>query len=276
MRLMGHQPVSIYVDKLGISFKKSKIDVSQMVARGKNEKVSVDGAFLRHLGIFKDFEQFCGRLWSVRAIEQTGIFVMNEVMSWLLAGDKFAALTTMAKAGLPVPETYVTEDMFVAYEAMKSMNEVVVKQIRGAMGYGVFRLNDPDVAMHIFSYFANVNKPMYMQRYMEKKKGGDYRVIVIGGHVLGAEFRKGTGWKSNVAQGAKTTPAKADKEMSEIAIKATECLGLEYAGVDIAEDKDGYHILEMNPTMSWQGFKSATKINVAEALIEHLIRGIKK
>lgn len=69
---------------------------------------------------------------------------------------------------------------------------------------------------------------------------------------------------------------KTDKEMAEIAVKATEVLGLDYAGIDIAEGKDGYKILEANPTMSWQGFKQATKIDVAELLIKHLASKIKR
>ncbi len=276
IKSMGHERMNIYVDKLGISMKKGKISISQLIARGAPEVVSVDGAFLRHLGIIKDFEQFGSRLWSVRAIEQSGIFVMNEVVSWLLASDKFASIAMLAKSGIRVPETCVTEDMFVAYGAVKEMGEVVVKPLRGAMGYGVFRVSDPDFAMHVFSNFANINKPMYLQKYIEKKKGGDYRVVVVGGQVLGAEFRKGKGWKSNVAQGADVFPAKADAEMKEMAIKTAEVLKLEYVGVDIAEDKDGYYVIETNPTMSWQGFKQVTKVNVAEVLIKHLVKKIKE
>jgi RimK family alpha-L-glutamate ligase len=269
-------PKNIYVDKLGIDIKRNKIDIMQMISRGNPEKIDIDGAFLRHLGIIKDYEQFGSRLWSVRAIEQNGVYVMNEVESWLFASDKLATLTTLAKHGLPVPETFLSEDMFIAYNAVKDMKEVVVKQLRGAMGFGVFRLDDADVAMHIFSYFANASKPMYMQKYMEKKGGGDYRVIVVGGQVIGTEFRKGIDWKSNIAQGATPIAVKADSQLQEIAIKATGALGLEYAGIDVAETKDGYFVIETNPTISWQGFKQATKINVADVLIKHLISKIKE
>ena len=106
---------------------------------------------------------------------------------------------------------------------------------------------------------------------MEKKGGGDYRVIVVGGRAIGAEFRKGKDWKSNVAQGAVPRRAKMDSEMEEIATKATEVLGLEYAGIDIADTKEGYMILETNPTISWQGFKKATKIDVAKELVKHMV-----
>jgi glutathione synthase/RimK-type ligase-like ATP-grasp enzyme len=55
-----------------------------------------------------------------------------------------------------------------------------------------------------------------------------------------------------------------------------EVLGLDYGGVDIAETKEGYHILEVNPTMSWQGFKQATGINPADYIVDYLLEKIKK
>ncbi len=271
----GHQASDVYIDKMGIDLNKGRMTFAQMLDNRGPQKIEVDGAFLRHLGMFKDYEQFSSRLWSVRAMEQNGITVMNEITPWLLASDKLASFTTLIKAGIPVPHTFISEDMFSAYNAAKSMDRIIIKRLTGSMGYGVFKVKGPDFAMHVFSYFNNMSKPIYMQEYLEKKKGGDYRVVVVGGKVLGAEFRKGKDWKSNIAQGGRPIPAKPNKEMSEMAIKATETLGLDYAGIDIADTKDGYVILDTNPTMSWQGFRQVNKVDVAKALIAHLIKKIK-
>lgn len=272
---MGHIPSDVYVDKLGIEIQRGSIEITQIMDRSRSGKVDVDGAFLRHLGTIKDYEQFNNRIWSVMAMEQNGTCVINEVVSWLYASDKFASLSALAKRGLPVPKTFVSEDMFGAYNAAKGMKEVVVKRLTGSMGVGVFRTGDPDFAMHVFSSLTSMNKPIYVQKYLDKKGGGDYRVIVIGGRVIGTEFRKGKDWKSNIAQGGKALPAKADAEMAELAIKAAGILKLDHAGIDIADTKEGYFILEANPTYSWQGFKKATKINVADVLVKHLIKKIK-
>jgi len=271
----GHEAADIYIDKLGIDIDGGTMRFAQLTDGGRPKEISVDGAFLRHLGMFRDYEQFGGRLWSVRAMEQEGICVMNEITAWLLASDKLASFATLAKAGLPIPHTFVSEDMFSAYSAAKSMGEMVIKRLTGSMGYGVFRVRGQDFAMHVFSYFNGMSKPIYMQEYLAKKKGGDYRVVVVGGEALGAEFRKGKDWKSNIAQGGRPFPAKPDKEMTELALKATEALKLDFAGIDIADTKDGYLILDTNPTMSWQGFKQVNKADVAGALIGHLIKKIK-
>jgi len=275
IRSLGHVPKRIYVDMIGIRLG-SEFQVYQVVGRSNPEVIDVDGALLRHIGVVRDFEQFSHRIWAIRAMEIGGIYVMNPVINWFISSDKLMSLILLSKRGLPVPETVSSENMFIAYDAVKEFGDSVIKQLRGAMGFGVFRVSDPDVAMHIFSQLMNINKPLYVQKYLEKLGGGDYRVVVVGGEVIGAEFRRGVGWKSNVAQGATPEPAKLSNELRELALRATEVLGLDYAGVDIAETRDGYFILEVNPTMSWRGFKKATGINPALYIVKHLINKIRR
>jgi ribosomal protein S6--L-glutamate ligase len=275
IRRRGHTPVKIYVDMLEVRIDRGRLRIRQSVGRGPPAELSVPGAVLRHLGIFRDFEQFLYRVWAAKALEETGVYVMNPVMPWVVAGDKMAALMKLAKAGLPVPPTVVSENMFVGYRAVGEFGRAVVKQMRGAMGYGAFLVDNPDVAFHIFSMLVNINKPIYVQKFLEKGPG-DYRVVVVGGRAIGAEYRRAEGWKTNVAQGAAPEPTRITPEMEELAVKAVEVLGLDYGGVDIAETKEGYYILEVNPTMSWQGFKAATGINPAEHIIDYLLEKTKK
>lgn len=275
VRRRGHTPVKIYVDMLEVGIERGVLKIRQAVGRMPPVAVEASGAVLRHLGIFRDFEQFLYRVWAARALEEAGIYVMNPVLPWVVAGDKMAALIKLVKANLPVPPTVVTENMFIGYRAVGEFGKAVVKQLRGAMGYGVFLVDSPDVAFHVFSMLVNINKPIYVQKFLEKGPG-DYRVVVVGGRAIGAEYRRAEGWKTNVAQGAAPEPTRITPEMEELAVKAVEVLGLDYGGVDIAETREGYYILEVNPTMSWQGFKAATGINPAEHVIDYLLEKTKK
>jgi ribosomal protein S6--L-glutamate ligase len=275
VRRRGHTPVKIYVDMLEVGIERGVLKIRQAVGRMPPVAVEASGAVLRHLGIFRDFEQFLYRVWAARALEEAGIYVMNPVLPWVVAGDKMAALIKLVKANLPVPPTVVTENMFIGYRAVGEFGKAVVKQLRGAMGYGVFLVDNPDVAFHVFSMLVNINKPIYVQKFLEKGPG-DYRVVVVGGRAIGAEYRRAEGWKTNVAQGAAPEPTRITPEMEELAVKAVEVLGLDYGGVDIAETREGYYILEVNPTMSWQGFKAATGINPAEHVIDYLLEKTKK
>ncbi len=267
----GAEAKMIYADSLDMELSKSGITPFQSGERAAGaskgrERIDVDGVLLRHLGTIRDYEQFTYRIFCIKAFEELGLPVMNPVLPWLFATDKFGALMRLSAKGIPVPETVVTEHMFVGYSALKRLGPSVVKPLRSAMGFGIFKVDDPDLGMHAFSYLTNMNKPIYVQKFLEKKGSGDYRVVVVGGKVEGAEFRKGITWKSNVAQGAIPKKAKLDEELKELAVKSCEILGLDYAGIDIASTKEGYFVLETNPTLSWQGFRKATGINPAKSI----------
>lgn len=270
----GHRPIRIYIDMIEVRLRNG-IEIWQSIGRGEPERLEVPAAVLRHLGIFRDFEQFSYRVFAARSIELAGAKVINPVLSWLVASDKLASTAALLRANVPVPDTIVSENMFSAYRAVREFREAVVKPLRGSMGYGVFRLNDPDIAMHVFSMMTNLNKPFYVQRYVEKR-GGDYRVVVVGDRAIGAEFRRSENWKTNIAQGARPEPAKLTPELEELAVKSVKALGLEYGGVDIAETDEGYFVFEVNPSMSWQGFKTATGINPAPFIVDRLLELAKR
>lgn len=271
----GHKPSRIYINRLGVSLSRNGVRVLQTMQDGEGKVIDVDGALLRHIGVVRDYEQMSERLWTIKALEDNGAYVMNRVMPWLIASDKLASLSVLARNGMSIPESFSTEELFIAYEAAKRLGRTVVKPLRGAMGFGVFKADNADIAMHAFSSFTNMSKPIYLQRYLDKK-GGDYRVVVVGGEVVGAEFRKSDGWKSNISQGATPMATRIDGEMREMAVRATELLGLDYAGIDIAETKDGYFILETNPTMSWRGIKRVSKTNIAAKIVAQLLRRLKE
>ncbi len=268
IKRQGHHATDIHIDTVGVSMTENGVQLFQLPGA---RRIDIDCAILRTLGIIKDYEQFSHRIWAVRAIEMNGITVVNSLMQWLAASDKLAALAFLSSNGLPVPDTVSSENFMISYNAAKEFGSVVVKPLRSSMGLGVFKLDDPDVAMHTFSYLVNLNKPIYVQRYLEKIGGGDYRVIVVGNAAIGAEYRRGKTWKSNVAQGAVARAARLNAELQELSVKAAEVLGLDYVGVDIAETKDGYVILETNPSIKWQAFREATGINPAEHIVRHLI-----
>ncbi len=272
----GHRHVSIDIDNIIVKIKKGKLSSYQMVGPTREELLKPECAVLRHIGYIKDYEQFSQRIWAIKSLEMNGTYVANNIKSWLQASDKLGALMAMAKAGLPVPDTVSSENVFAGYNAVKEFKSTVVKPLRSGAGFGIFKADDPDVAMHIFSYFINLNKPVYTQKFLNKKNNGDYRAIVVGNEVIGAEFRKGKDWKSNVTQGAKATAAKPDAELSELAIRAAQSMNLDYVGVDIADTKDGYFILETNPTIAWGTFKQVTKVNPAKHIIAHIIEKSKK
>jgi glutathione synthase/RimK-type ligase-like ATP-grasp enzyme len=83
--------------------------------------------------------------------------------------------------------------------------------------------------------------------------------------------RRGNSWKTNISQGASAEPLAVDDELKAISLRATRVLGAEYAGVDILPlESGGYTVLELNGIPGWRGLQSATGVDVAELLVDHM------
>ena len=80
----------------------------------------------------------------------------------------------------------------------------------------------------------------------------------------GQEFR------SNVHRGGSVQAVQLDKVYERTAVRAAQIIGLQVAGVDMLEGKDGPQIMEVNSSPGLQGIEKATKMDVAGAIIEHL------
>jgi glutathione synthase/RimK-type ligase-like ATP-grasp enzyme len=85
--------------------------------------------------------------------------------------------------------------------------------------------------------------------------------------------RRGTGWKTNFSQGAEVQPIKLSGEMEELALKATRLVNLDYAGVDLMRAEDGRtYVVEINSIPGWRGLQKTTDQNIADQIIEHILR----
>jgi len=233
-----------------------------------------DICFLRSLGP-GTHEQINRRIGIIEHLEFSGCFVINPARAFRRARDKYATMCMLAKAGLLVPKTLVTESSLQAYEFAKKFGKVVCKPMIGSMGFGSMRFEDADLAYNAFRLLERINQPIYVQECFPARR--DLRAFVIGNKLLAAISRVAPPkkWKTNIAQGGKAEAIKLPSKIVKMAVKATKVLGLEYAGVDLIESKRGPIILEVNSSPSWQELQIATKINVAEKLVSYAVNKVK-
>jgi RimK family alpha-L-glutamate ligase len=121
---------------------------------------------------------------------------------------------------------------------------------------------------------TNSHGVYYLQRFVNCSGVGfsDHRVFVINGHAVAAMRRRGKSWLNNVARGASCESVDLEPELAELAIKATAALAMDYAGVDIIQDRDGcYTIIEVNSIPAWKGLESVCDVTIADLLAEDLI-----
>jgi ribosomal protein S6--L-glutamate ligase/tetrahydromethanopterin:alpha-L-glutamate ligase len=216
-------------------------------------------------------EQVTFRLNALHWLESLGVPVINSASVIEKTVDKFYATALLEKAGLPVPRTVVAESYAHAMAAVEELGTVVVKPVFGSLGKGIVRIEDPDTAHRVFRALELGRYVYYVQEYLDSG-GGDYRLLVAGGEVLGAMRRRGTGWKSNVACGAAPEAFTPEPELARIALCAAKALGADYAGVDILISKGSPYLLEVNGIPGWAGLQSVVRVDIARTLTEFFLR----
>jgi RimK family alpha-L-glutamate ligase len=244
---------------------------------GRSFRDDLDGAIIRGLGIIPSIETLFKRISTLKQLELMGKTVINPPDSILLARDKYRASQRLALSGIPVPETIITEDLFLVPPIVREWGKVVMKPLMGSMGYGSTLVTDPDVAFMIAKAWQSYGQPFLLQKYT-RKYDRDLRIFVVGDEVLGGIYRYAPShtWKTNVTQGGKVSKASLDNELRELALKATSVLGLKYSGVDVGESDDGYVVYEVNTMPNWQGFTLGTGLSPAGKIAELVIKILKK
>jgi ribosomal protein S6--L-glutamate ligase len=207
-------------------------------------------------------------------MEKTGTFVVNPVNALRAARDKYATIAVLAKAGLPVPATYVTEMAHWAYRKTKQLKQTVYKPITGSLGFGSMKFANHDMAFNAYAQLERIGQPLLIQEYIEthpSKLRRDIRAFVIGSKAVAAMERtaKLGQWKTNIAQGAKPRAIKLTEQQEKLAIEAAETLGLTYAGIDLLQNEKQTTILEANTTPSWQTLQETTKQNIAQQITKY-------
>ncbi|MCS7111936.1 MAG: RimK family alpha-L-glutamate ligase [Ignisphaera sp.] len=247
---------------------------SHLVYSNTLKPFEIDGVILRDLGVTTTIEIFLRRIDIFRHIEELGVPVVNSVNSYIVARDKYLSLLLLSKAGIPTPKTAVVEDFYSATKLAESWGKVVVKPLIGSMGFGIIKAEDPDTVYNIARTLSQLRQPIYIQEYIEKP-GRDIRILVIGDEIVAAYYRvqqSVENWKTNIAQGARVDVIeKLNEELESLSFKILKTLNLYYAGIDVAETKNGYVVFEVNASPQWRGVQRAVGINPAKKLAKYVI-----
>ncbi len=189
-------------------------------------------------------------------------------------GSKINTYLSLSKEWIPFPETMFfpsIKDKSFDFVSQRVGIPFITKVINGQQGKWVYLI-------HNEAEFENLknnttHEKFLFQRFIEND--GDIRVFIIWGKILWSIRRKGQEWefRNNVALWGSAEKVEISKEIWDIALKATETLWLQIAGVDVIIDKISWnpYILEVNRSPEFEGFIEATKIDVAEAIISFLV-----
>jgi len=218
-------------------------------------------------------EQIIYRVDALHWLEERGVKVMNSPRAIERCVDKFYTSALLREAGLDTPETVVCERIDDAMSAIREMRDVIVKPLFGSMGHGMVRVSDLETAFRVFRALEMARAVFYVQRVVEHA-GCDVRAFVVGDRVIAAIERRARdgGWRTNISLGGEARAIDLPPAWSELALTAARAMGADYAGVDLLPASDGtIHVLEVNGIPGWSGAQQTTSVDIAGAIVDHLI-----
>lgn len=210
----------------------------------------------------------------VAHLESMGVFSATSADGLWQARDKMRALIRFQAAGIPIPNTFcpgVGMDITSVASELGGF-PLVVKVVDSTHGVGVVLVESLAHATSILEVFHQQNTRVLMQEFIRESQGTDVRILVVAGRVVAAMKRvaKVGEFRSNLHQGGVGFPVSISPEEENLAIRATETLGLFIAGVDILRSHRGPLVLEVNASPGLEGIEQTTGTDVAGALIESL------
>ena len=217
-------------------------------------------------------------VYAARTLESLGAVTVNGATAIEVCGDKWRTSLALREAGLPTPRTGLALTTGAAAEMLDGLGyPAVIKPLVGSWGRLVSRVGDPETAQMVLEYVEALPGPqshvVYAQEWIPNP-GRDIRAIVVGGELVGAVYRSGDDWRSNVARGATTVFCDATEELAKLAVQAAACVNADVAGVDLIEDPAGrLLVLEVNHGVEFSGFQRAAgdRVDVAARIVDHLL-----
>jgi RimK family alpha-L-glutamate ligase len=217
-------------------------------------------------------EQVIFRMDALHVLAAQGVRCVNSPRAIEKTVDKSWAGAVLAMSGVPTPPTLVCERYEDAMRALEELGgDVVVKPLFGAMGNGIARIEDRDVAHRVFRALELERAVYYVQRTVGA--GGascrNLRVLIVAGEVVGAMERVTDSWRANVARGAIPRAVTLGETERSLALAAAVALEIDVAGVDLLAAPDGeVVVLEVNGIPGWQALQSVCEEDLTSRVID--------
>jgi len=215
----------------------------------------------------------------VRQFEMMNVFTTVTSEAIIRSRDKLRSFQRLSKSGVGMPKTVFTNYSRDVEEVIAHVGgtPVIIKLLEGTQGLGVVLAETKNAAESVLEAFNGLQARVIVQEYIEEANGADLRALIVDGQVVGAMKRQGKDgeFRSNLHRGGSANYIKLTEPELKLAIKAARALKLPVCGVDMLESKRGPLILEVNSTPGLEGIETATRKNIARAIITYIERNRK-
>ncbi|OUR98231.1 alpha-L-glutamate ligase [Flavobacteriales bacterium 33_180_T64] len=212
----------------------------------------------------------------VRQFEEMGVFTIATSDAIQRSRDKLRSLQRLSKAGIGMPKTVFTNYSRDVVEVIQHVGgtPVIIKLLEGTQGLGVVLAETKNAAESVLEAFNGLQARVIVQEFIKEAKGADIRALVVDGQVVGAIKRQGKEgeFRSNLHRGGSAHIIKLNTDELKLAMKASKVLKLPVCGVDMLQSERGPLLLEVNSTPGLEGIETATRKNIARAIITFIER----
>ncbi len=228
-----------------------------------------------------DFVLFWDKdVYLAKRLEMAGVRVFNSAQAIALCDNKILTALCM-KGKVPMPQTIIapktfesvgyTNKDFVRVAAKELGLPMIIKEACGSFGQQVYLAHTLAEAEAIVDSLGA--KEFILQKYIRSSHGRDVRVNIVGGRVVSAMLRYNENdFRSNITGGGnmeKYTPTRAQEE---IALKACEVAGLDFAGVDVLFGEDGEALLcEINSNPHFKSSYQCTGVDISMEILRYIV-----
>jgi ribosomal protein S6--L-glutamate ligase len=209
----------------------------------------------------------------IHHLSQMGMPLVNGFEAVCTTRSQIMTLQVLAAAGIPVPDTLFVNSELGFEESVAQVGgfPVVVKQVSGRQGTGIYLVETSDQAATISRNDLDPRIGILVQRYLTTPYRQDLRVLVINGEAVAAmQMRPVEGdFRANFHLTRESRPFKITPLVGSLAVKAAQAVGLDIAGVDIIVDgQKNFYIIEVNYAPGFKGLERATGLDIAGMMID--------
>ena len=211
----------------------------------------------------------------VNQFDMMGVPVLAAAVPIARSRDKLRALQLLSRFGLDIPRTAMCRYRDEVAQVVEHVGGLpcIIKLLQGTQGVGVMIASTMEEVQGMLDAFWDLGQEILLQEFVAESKGRDLRALVIGDRVVAAMRRQArTGeFRSNIHRGGKARSVVLPREYAEAAVKAARVIGLEVAGVDMLESRNGPKIMEVNSSPGFEGLERATRKDIARLYVEHAV-----
>ncbi|WP_102345385.1 ATP-grasp domain-containing protein [Bacillus sp. Marseille-P3661] len=256
---------------------------NELIITIEDNKPTIKGPYADHR---PDFVIFGDKdIHLARHLEQMNIKVYNSSDSIEICDNKALTYQKLMDHGISMPKTIIAPKIFDGlnvvdfspynYIAEEIGFPLVIKEVFGSFGQQVYLIHDYEELLQKVKELGSI--PFVFQELIKSSYGKDIRLNVVGDRVVTAMLRTSDNdFRANVSNGGVMQPYNPTQTEIDLAIKCSQIIGTDFAGIDLLFGEDDQPIVcEVNSNAHIRNIYDCTGVDVAEFMIDYILNDLK-